>query len=132
MAVLTHAGHNEPALLTAALLHDIGKTRHPLPIVERVLVVLGNKFLPGRAASWGIGEPAGWRRAFVIKAQHAQWGAEMAAQAGSNPQVVELIRRHQDLLTLQEVRVPAGVPVAASKEDNDQLLRLLQWADDRS
>lgn len=120
MQTLEKAGHHEPALLTAALLHDVGKTRLPLSIGERVLVVLGWKFLPGRAAVWSKGEPAGWRRAFVIKARHAEWGAEMAAQAGSHPQVVDLIRRHQEPLSIK--------PGAQT----DQLLDLLQWADDRS
>jgi putative nucleotidyltransferase with HDIG domain len=120
MCALQKAGHHEPALLTAALLHDVGKTRLPLSIGERVLVVLGWKLLPGRAAEWSKGNPAGWQRAFVIKARHAEWGAEMAAQAGSHPQVVDLIRRHQEPLSSETAGKGA------------QLLRLLQWADDRS
>lgn len=119
MCALQKAGYEHPALLTAALLHDIGKTRLHLHVWERALVVAFAKLLPGRVERWGIGKPAGWRRTFVVKTQHPAWGAEMAANAGSDVLAVELIRRHQDPLPSN----PAG--------EIDQLLHWLQWADDR-
>jgi len=88
-------GENHPDLLKAALLHDVGKARQPLRIWERVQIVLGQKFFPQRTARWGVGEPQGWRRAFVVAAQHPTWGAEMAAAVGVSPLVLEMIRHHQ-------------------------------------
>ena len=106
-------------LLVAALLHDVGKARHRLYIWGRVLVVLGRALFPERVAAWGAGEPRGWRRPFVIAAQHPAWGTEMAAKAGTSDLALELIRRHQDI---------APEPVTQA----DEFLVLLQAVDDES
>lgn len=111
---LREAGYNDPDLAVAALLHDIGKTRYPLSAWDRTLIVIGQTLLPRRVTAWGEGPVAGWRRPFVVRAQHPAWGAEMAAANGSRPRVVELIARH------------AGPP------GDDAVLRALQWADDRN
>lgn len=115
---LCDAGYNDPALLAAALLHDVGKSRYPLSPWDRTVVVIGSALLPGRAKVWGEGPPVGWRRPFVVRARHPEWGAAMAGEAGSRGPVVELIRRHQD----KQVSAAPG----------DELLRALQWADDRN
>ena len=88
-------GFNSPALETAALLHDVGKTQRPLSVLDRVLIVLANKLLPNRVQAWGQGSLSGWRGAFVVAAQHAQWGAEMTESVGADPLVVKLVREHQ-------------------------------------
>ena len=93
-------------LLQAALLHDVGKTRAPLSLVERVIVVL-----VGRSWPWLI-KHLGWRP-FVIARSHADWGAEMVAEAGAPPLTVKLVRLHQS-------------PPAP----DDTLLAALQMADD--
>lgn len=115
MKTLREAGQSDPDLLAAALLHDIGKSKYALPIWARSLVVLAHAFFPGRATGWGRGEARGWRRPFVVKNQHAAWGAEMAEAAGSRPGTVALIGRHDEPL-----------------KEGDELLRLLQWADDEN
>lgn len=115
---LRDAGYNHPDLLAAALLHDVGKIRCPLSAWDRTTIVVGSALFPRRAAEWGNGAPAGRRRPFVARAQHPQWGAEMAAAAGSRPAVIDLIRRHQDKLDFVD--------------ENDRLLAQLQWADDQS
>lgn len=120
MKMLQEAGHHEPALLVAALLHDVGKTKLPLSIWERSLIVLASILLPRQTAVWGQGEAVGWKRPFVVKTQHPTWSAEMAAMAGSRPQSIMLMRRHQD-------------PVAPDDTSQEaRLLRLLQWADDQN
>ncbi|MBN1262091.1 MAG: HDIG domain-containing protein [Anaerolineae bacterium] len=85
-----------PALLTAALLHDVGKTVIRPRLWDRVLVVLAEFFSAGQAARWGRGDPRGWRRGFVVRSQHAVWGAALAERAGADPETVVLIRRHHD------------------------------------
>ena len=112
------AGESDPDLLTAALLHDIGKARAPLRLWERVLIVLGKALFPGRAKTWGTGALDGWTRPFVIAEQHPAWGGDMAAEVGASPLAVSLIRRHQS----------ASPSQAASPHEN-HLLKILQDAD---
>ncbi|MFP4344984.1 MAG: HD domain-containing protein [Anaerolineales bacterium] len=87
-------GLTDPDLITAALLHDVGKARVRPRIWERVLVVLGEYFFPQRAELWSRGAPRGLRRGFVIRRQHPAWGAELAAAAGARPRTLSLIRDH--------------------------------------
>ena len=83
-------------LLTAALLHDIGKLCHPLRVWERVLIVLGKNYFPKRMKQWGESQPRGWKRPFVVSTQHPSWGAELAREAGTSPLAIRLITQHQD------------------------------------
>jgi hypothetical protein len=94
---LSEQGENSPDLLAAALLHDVGKSRFPLRPWERAAVVMGKAFFPAWVEKWGVSDPRGWKRPFVVAAQHARWGAEMADAAGASALTVSLIRRHQDL-----------------------------------
>jgi putative nucleotidyltransferase with HDIG domain len=102
---LTSLGETDPDLLTAALLHDIGKVLAPLRVWERVLIVLVGGVCPRCLLRWGSQaglrpgesvERMGLRRALVVAVQHPAWGAELAASCGTSPRAVELIRRHQD------------------------------------
>lgn len=120
LQTLVAAGEREPSLLVAALLHDIGKVCHPVYIWDRVLIVLGEAFLSRQAAAWGAGEAVGWKRPFVIRAQHPAWGAELVQAAGATPLTVRLVARHQDKL-----------PVSPASGE-DRLLARLQWADDQN
>jgi len=116
---LRDAGYNHPDLLTAALLHDTGKIRCPLSVWDRTIIVVGSALFPRRAIEWGNGSLDSRRRPFIARARHPQWGAEMAAAAGSRPAVIDLIRRHQDKHDSVD-------------NENDRLLVQLQWADDQS
>lgn len=117
-------GERQPDLLIAALLHDAGKSRLPLSALERAWVVLVGAFAPGSLERWGKqpfqeGQrlPA-WQRPLVTARQHAEWGAEMAEQAGVPALAVELIRRHQD-------------KAALTSSLEDRLLHKLQAVDDQ-
>jgi HD domain len=114
--LLLDSGQSDKNLLAAALLHDVGKARYNLSPWDRTLAVLGEQLLPQKAHAWGEGPAQGWKRTFVIRKQHAGWGAQLASQAGSEQLVIELIGRHQD------------VPACGSGRRHE-LLSLLQWAD---
>jgi putative nucleotidyltransferase with HDIG domain len=97
---LLERGENQPDLLTAALLHDIGKLAYRLNPFERAMVVVVSALMPQHAQHWGE-LPAegwqalpGWRKAFIVAEQHATWGAEMARQAGVSAMAEALIRQH--------------------------------------
>jgi hypothetical protein len=110
---LNASGHTDPDLLSAALLHDVGKALYPLSLIDRVVIVLGKRFFRRRAGRWSEGTPNRFRRPFVVAAHHPGWGADLAEQAGVSSRTVDLIRRHQD------------VPSA-----DDPLLAALQSTDD--
>ena len=122
LRLLQTEGHDDPDLLAAALLHDIGKTELSISVVDRCVVVLGSRLWPNRAKKWGetAQPPYRWRKPFVLKMRHAEWGAQLAEKVGSSPLAIQLIRRHQD----------EGVDATRSNED--RLLDWLQSADNRS
>lgn len=116
---LIDQGETHPDLMAAALLHDIGKIRHPLHLWDRVTIVLARELAPKKVNAWGFGEPKGWRRAFVIYNKHPKWGAELVSQVGASPLLLTLIQKHEEIesmegLNLQEIR----------------LVKLLRQADD--
>lgn len=113
-------------LLVAALLHDVGKTAYPLRPWERAWIVIVKSVLPAKAAEWGDAPARGWKRPLVIAQQHAAWGAEMAARAGTSPTVVSLIRRHQEPIRRPDRKDSRTI----SRED--RLLHRLQLLDDES
>lgn len=120
LCTLQLSDHVHIDLAKAALLHDIGKTCVHLSVWDRSIAVLGMNIFPQKVIQWGTGTVDSWQRPFVVKAQHAAWGAEMAAAAGCSVLTVNLIRRHQDII--------APHP----KNEEDKLLALLQWADDQN
>jgi hypothetical protein len=115
-ATLRQAGHTNPDLLAAALLHDTGKAAARLPAWQRAIIVLLNRFAPRLLARLSRGEPEGWRRPFVVHARHPEVGARWAQEAGCSPLTVALVRRHQD-------------HISDCQTEEDQLLTALQTAD---
>lgn len=121
LSTLEAAGESDPELLKAALLHDIGKARHPLSRTERIFAVLVRGALPELAAEWGRKDPRGLQRPLAVIQQHPEWGAELAEKAGCSQAVIWLIRHHEveDLTGLLD---QAGV----------ELLGKLQKADNQN
>jgi hypothetical protein len=113
-------GHHNPDLLVAALLHDIGKVKHPLRVWERVVIVLGYEFFPRQAARWGAGTPQGWQRPFVVAAKHPAWGAEMAGEVGASPLTLTMIRHHQDTAPSELGQEGRSLLAALKAVDNNQ------------
>ena len=90
-ARLRERGHDDPGLLAAALLHDVGKG--PVALWHRVAYVVLEAAAPkllDRLAKPGAG--AGWREALYRCRHHAALGAEQARRAGASEQVVALIQ----------------------------------------
>ena len=117
---LCQIGADDPNLLAAALLHDVGKALGHIWLWQRTLIVLLKRWAPsllrGLASGCSQNDARWWRRGFVINRIHPEVGARWAAHAGSSPTVVALIRRHQE-----------SVPTIGC--DEDRLLTMLQWAD---
>jgi hypothetical protein len=129
LSVLISQGETNPDLFIAALLHDVGKTRLPLRVWDRVLIVLSSKICPSCVRRWGSYAPEvpldrlGLRRPFVAAMQHPAWGAELAASRNVSTLAVALIRRHQEKVLSEGTK-------RASVEDT--LLLKLQAADEVS
>jgi hypothetical protein len=123
-ATLRQAGYANPDLLAAALLHDVGKAAARLPVWQRAVIVLLDRFAPrllarlshGDAQGCALSLPKGWWRPFVVHARHPEVGARWCQEAGCSLLTVALIRRHEDR------------PVRYRTEE-DQLLAALQAAD---
>ncbi len=111
-------GEDDPDLLKAALLHDLGKTRYPLSRWERVFAVLAAGLFPRRVQVWGEGNPIGLLRPLVIIKQHPRWGADLAQSAGSSSRTVWFIKNHEKVQ-------PEGSP----SDEEIILLRKLQTVD---
>lgn len=88
-------GHDDPDLLRAALLHDVGKSLGPLPLPVRVVYSFCAVARPEIARWLGESERPAWRRPFYLARHHAALGADLARQAGSTPSVAALIAGHE-------------------------------------
>lgn len=92
-------GRNERDILTAALLHDVGKAAGRVPFWTRPIVVLVKRCLPGllaRLTAYPVegSRLPGWRRALSYAWWHAEVGADLAAGAGLSTRAVHYIRMH--------------------------------------
>ena len=80
-------------LLTAALLHDCGKSIVSMRLWYRVFIVLMQKMPP---SIWSRVELSHTVFSFPLKisTQHAAWGGDLAQKAGLNPKICLLIYEH--------------------------------------
>jgi hypothetical protein len=148
---LVAQGESNPDLLAAALLHDVGKSRFPLAVWERVAIVLVRAFSKNLAERLGdlnkLGQrlPQVWPGAqkeqlpwqlkpFLVAEHHPSWGASAAQQAGASELTVNLIHRHQERASAPEEkgRAASERQQSEAKVFEDSLLRKLQAVDDES
>lgn len=121
LRALQATGEQDPDLLKAALLHDLGKTLYPLKRWERVWAVLASSLFPRAFLRWGDGRPAGLCRALAVIKHHPEWGAQLAQEAGGSSRLVWLIRNHE-----------SPDPASPQSADDLILLRRLQEIDNRT
>ena len=111
-ATLIAAGHTDPLLLRAAIIHDCGKVDdrgRPMPLLWYVAATV----LKGRPGLYLAAARLGGPLApIAVYAEHAARGARMAHAAGSPPELVATIRHYHD---------PAPTGRAA----------VLKWADEQ-
>lgn len=109
-------GYQAPELLRAALLHDVGKAGN-IDLPYRVAAVLLERFAPELLQRLADDRLGSLGYPLFVYLNHARWGAEKAAEAGSDWLSVELIRRHHEPLP------------SSAESEADRLLTALQAAD---
>lgn len=97
---------NTGPLITAALIHDIGKTQGSFSLTHRVLYVICNRFSPTLTQKIGYLKKSqqpesGWfnqlRYAFYVHLNHERLGAELAREAELSQDIIFLIQNHHNL-----------------------------------
>jgi hypothetical protein len=88
---LLTAGHDDPDLLAAALLHDVAKG-HRMRLWHRVAGVLLEAFAPGILRRLASSSPGSWRHPFHLYLHHADLSAGMAVEAGCSERAAAFIR----------------------------------------
>jgi hypothetical protein len=83
----------DPQLFAAALLHDCGKGR--VMLWQRVAHVVLGFVTPGLREAVAAERGAAWRRAFWRLLYHPEIGADLAARAGADADVVRIIREQE-------------------------------------
>ena len=88
---LLRAGHDDPDLLGAALLHDAAKG-HRMRLWHRVAGVLLEAFAPSTLRRLASPDPRSWRHPFHLYLHHAPMSAELALAAGCSRRLGAFIR----------------------------------------
>lgn len=88
---LVAAGHDDPDLLLAALLHDAAKG-HRMRLWHRVAGVLIEAVAPAALRRLASPDPRSWRHPFHLYLHHAELSAELVRAAGGSERAARLIR----------------------------------------
>ena len=90
-ARLRAAGHREPDVMTAALLHDAAKG-HRMRLWHRVAGVLLEAVTPSVLRRLASPHAGSWRHPFWLYLHHAEVSSQLAERAGCTPASGRLIR----------------------------------------
>jgi hypothetical protein len=84
-------------LAKAALLHDVGKSRYAMSVLQKTIPVLVYVISPALWLKLGRGNEHNWfLRPFVVNLKHPKWGAELLVKIGASPQLLWLVEHHGD------------------------------------
>lgn len=113
------AESDQPVLIKAALLHDVGRKQGDVSTPDKIIAVISRAVFGRKVTQkWGRQGRGSFfhnlRHAFYVSANHPEIGAELLRSAGTEEQVVNLVRFHHH---------PAGCA-------DSQELNLLRRADD--
>ncbi|HET9731861.1 MAG TPA: HD domain-containing protein [Acidimicrobiales bacterium] len=109
-------GARDPTVLSAALLHDVGKVASGLGTFARAAVtVAGLATGRRRAAAWAASR--GWRRRAGLYLRHPEEGSAMLEEAGSAPLVVRWAAEHH--MPPERWTVARELAVALKAADDD-------------
>jgi hypothetical protein len=121
LRVVLAQGDTPTDLGVATLLHDVGKSRYPISVWQKTLVVIVRALMPGATMRWSKGSPLNlWERPFVVYEQHPLWSAELLGAAGASEAVCWLVAHHADHIET----APTPTPL--------EWLKRLQQADDQN
>lgn len=85
------------ALAVAALLHDVGKSRYPMNIIQRTLPVLVKAVSASALQSLSQRDPQNFiTRGFAVYVHHPSWGAEMLRETDAPADGIWLVEHHAD------------------------------------
>ena len=90
-ARLLAAGHDDPDLLAAALLHDVAKGRR-MRLWHRIGGVLLEAFASGLLRRLASEDPTSWRHPFHLYLHHAELSAELVLASGGSERTAAFIR----------------------------------------
>ena len=96
-AVLAQNPVTPPDLAVAALMHDVGKTRYPSRLWQKIITVAVRMVAPSTFDRLSHGDPRRWQyRPFVVYVDHPIWSAEILAQTDASPEAIWLVAHHAD------------------------------------
>ena len=85
------------ALISAALLHDVGKSRYHLSVPQKSLAVIIEAIAPGLSRRLGEDETLSfWRAPFVLRRRHARWSGEILRECEADADAIWLAEHHQE------------------------------------
>ena len=85
------------SLRSAALLHDVGKSRCRLSTGQKTFAVIVEAIAPRLSRRLSERKTISfWQAPFIVRRHHAKWSGEILRNCGSDAEVVWLAERHQE------------------------------------
>jgi hypothetical protein len=114
LAATAHAG--DPRWVAAALMHDVGKSRARLTVLERAFATLAGRTVRLETARrWA--ESGGFKGRIGAYLTHGEIGARMIRDAGGRPEVAAWAEVHQRPRSAIRLGIPQDVVDALLESD---------------